>query len=78
MQNSRFGDLAQKGKISLQDRDCAPPKLVGLSTEGQVAASVPTNHVTVAAFHLFWSTWAFSSLFMSIDCLPANTLQYML
>lgn len=39
-----------------QRKDCAPPKLVGLSTEGQAAASVPTNHVTVAAFHLFWST----------------------
>lgn len=69
MQNSKFGELAPKGKISLQERDIVGTmhlaKVLGLSTEGQVAPSVATDHAAVLAFHLFLSTWIFSSLFMS-------------
>jgi len=61
-----------------QRQDCAPLKVLGLSTQAQVVPSMATDHAIVPAFHLFWSTSAFSSLFTSIDRLPANTLWYML
>lgn len=80
MQNHRGGALAPRDKscgTGAAREPCASPRALGVSTDSPVAPSVPLA-TSVPRSHLLWSTQAFPSLFMSIDCLPANMLQYTL
>lgn len=75
MQNYRCGALAPEDKscgTGVAGEPCASPRALGVPTDSPAAPSVPLA-TSVPRFHLFWSTQAFLSLFMSIDCLPANT-----